>query len=331
MASTPGMNRTWLGLNRKTQTTIVWAIVGFFVLFQIVRVATDVIPPGLASIIQPLIFIGIALFHCTLTYRVRDFLAFFVITFIVSNIMENTSILTGFPFGHYYYSSNLGPKLFNVPLIIGPGYFGVGYLAWTLARVLIGVREYRPLGRNVFLLPVSAAFIMVCWDMCIDPIRSTIEGSWVWVNGGPYFGVPFFNFVPGWYLTVFIIFQLFALYLYRFANPPAGSLDAMQPKSYWYVAVAAYATITIEMLLRPLVDPNVKVTDPGGQTWLTGDIYQSMALVTIYAMIFISVLSTIRTALDEKIPTSTDVANNRSGDVADLAGGATAEEEKGDG
>ena len=108
------------------------------------------------------------------------------------------------------------------------------------------------------------------------------------------------HFVPGWYLTVFIIFQLFALYLYRFSNPPDESLDAMQPKTYWYIAIAAYATVSIEMLLRPLVDPNVKVTDPGGQAWLTGDIYQSMALVTIYTMILLSVLSTIRTALDEQ-------------------------------
>ena len=142
---------------------------------------------------------------------------------------------------------------------------------------------------------------------------------------GPYFGVPFVNFVPGWYLTVFTVFLLFALYLYRFSNPPAESLDAMQPKSYWYVAVAAYATVTIEMLLRPLFDPNVKVTDPGGQAWMTGDIYQSMALVTIYTMIFISVLTTIKTALDEQIPKSTNVANNRSGEVADLAGGDAAE------
>ena len=85
------------------------------------------------------------------------------------------------------------------------------------------------------------------------------------------------------------------------------------------------------MLLRPILDANVQVTDPAGKTWMTGDIYQSMALVTIYTMIFISVLSVIRTALDENIPTSTKVANNRSGEVADLAGGATAEEERGDG
>src|SRR3954463_750961 len=177
MASTTGMNRTWLGLSRTTQMTILWVIIGFFVLFQIVRVAPDAIPPGLASIIQPVIFVSIALLLGTITYRVRDFVIFFVITFIWSNICENTSILTGFPFGHYYYSANLGTKLFNVPLVIGPGYFGVGLIAWLLARVFVEPREYRPQGRKVFLLPVVAAFIMVCWDMCIDPLDRRFKAS----------------------------------------------------------------------------------------------------------------------------------------------------------
>src|SRR5262245_5726171 len=53
-----------------------------------------------------------------------EFLIFFVITFIVSNFYENLSILTGFPFGHYHYTETLGPKLFLVPLLIAPAYFG---------------------------------------------------------------------------------------------------------------------------------------------------------------------------------------------------------------
>ena len=71
-----------------------------------------------------------------------EFLIFFVITFIVSNFYENLSILTGFPFGHYHYTETLGPKLFLVPLLIAPAYFGCGYLAWSLAHVLVGAHEY---------------------------------------------------------------------------------------------------------------------------------------------------------------------------------------------
>ena len=45
-----------------------------------------------------------------------------------------------------------------------------------------------------------------------DPIRSTIEHIWIWRDGGGYNGVPLTNFL-GWYLTVWIIYQTFALFL----------------------------------------------------------------------------------------------------------------------
>ena len=53
----------------------------------------------------------------------------------------------------------------------------------------------------------------------MDPVRPTIQHDWIWQNGGPYFGVPFSNFVPGWFLVVWVIFQLVALYLYHVYQP----------------------------------------------------------------------------------------------------------------
>jgi uncharacterized membrane protein len=118
----------------------------------------------------------------------------------VSNASENLSILTGFPFGWYHYSDAMGPKLFLVPLQIGPAYFGVGYLSWTLARAILGDEDTRLAGLLSFATPAMASFIMVSWDLTIDPTMSTIAGNWVWHNGGSYFGVPLSNFL-GWYQT----------------------------------------------------------------------------------------------------------------------------------
>ena len=64
-------------------------------------------------------------------------MAFVAICLAVSNILENTSILTGFPFGHYHYTDALGPKLLLVPLLIGPAYFANGYFAWVIGNVLV--------------------------------------------------------------------------------------------------------------------------------------------------------------------------------------------------
>ena len=85
---------------------------------------------GGAMIASSLTLFG--LLHGASSYGWRGILFFLVVCLGVSNAFENLSIITGFPFGWYHYSDALGPKLFLVPLLIGPSYFGVGYLSWTL-------------------------------------------------------------------------------------------------------------------------------------------------------------------------------------------------------
>ena len=169
-------------------------------------------PPALSTALitfVPLIFLFV---HGSLSYRLRDLLVFAAITLVVSNLFENMSVLTGFPFGHYYYTDILGPKLFLVPVLIGPAYLGTGYLAWTIARLISGATRSRLTGHLTFTVPLLAAFMMVSWDLSFDPIYSTISHAWIWQDGGSYFGVPFSNFL-GWLLTTFVFLQLFALYL----------------------------------------------------------------------------------------------------------------------
>jgi uncharacterized membrane protein len=326
MAPTSGVHRTGLGLNRVTQSKILWGAIGVFLLYTFASNIPGLILPGLSAITFTILLLAVAVLHGTISYRGRDFVAFFLITYIVSSIAENMSILTGVPFGHYYYSDVLGGKLFLVPLIIAPAYFGVGYLSWTLARVLLGAFEYRPQGWNVFLIPLVATFIMVSWDMTMDPGTATIDHSWIWLEGGGYFGVPFSNFFPGWFITVYIFLQIFALYLYRFAKEPVES-RAIEPKAFWYQAAIAYGLVALQTLITPFVgEENVQVADQTGTTWMTGDIYDSEALVTIFTMVFIVVLSAIRIARDERIPTRTEEANDRAGGGGGASSGRTAEE-----
>ena len=41
---------------------------------------------------------------------------------------------------------------------------------------------------------------------------ATIRHLWIWEQGGGYFGVPLTNYL-GWFFTVYVFFQLFALSL----------------------------------------------------------------------------------------------------------------------
>jgi putative membrane protein len=59
---------------------------------------------------------------------------------------------------------------------------------------------------------LTASFIMVMWDVCMDPYMATILKNWIWIRGGSFYGVPFKNFL-GRYLCVYTFYQIFAIYL----------------------------------------------------------------------------------------------------------------------
>src|SRR6202011_1115481 len=272
--------------NTKRWINILWMLV---VLLTVARLATTAFSPSLTIpvVMATAVF---AFIHGAVRYRRRGVLAFLVICLVVSNILENTSILTGFPFGHYHYTS--GPKLFLVPLFIGPSYFATAYLAWVVATVLIGDVRRESSWFTTIAVPVIASAAMVMWDLTFDPTASTIKQFWIWEQGGGYFGEPLTNYV-GWFFTVYVFLQLFALFL-RFlgaADPEARPLPAL----YYAQAVISYAVVGLTAVLSYLVfTGNTVVTDAAGVVWQTRSITEAEATVSIFTMIFVSVLSGVK-------------------------------------
>ncbi|HEX2787385.1 MAG TPA: carotenoid biosynthesis protein [Ignavibacteria bacterium] len=295
------MEQTGVVHEKKSVTGFLWllAVLYFFVVvgnsFAPQIITRDMFNFG--SILLPFIF---AIVHGKMRYGLKNMAVFAVISLIVGNFYENLSVETTFPFGNYYYSDNLGPKIWNVPIIIGFAYFSIGYLAWIMAQSLIGALAPVLKKTNIFFVPVVAAFLVASWDFSFDPDSSTINGDWVWREGGGYFGVPFSNFT-GWYLCVYTFFQIFAWYISRqpesdFKNMPAAN------KTYWYQAAIFYAIYAIDFILGKYTAPIYNVTDPAGKTWSTGDIHDTMAIISIFTMIFFSILSLIIVKNNEKIP-----------------------------
>lgn len=189
------------------------------------------------------------------------------ITFVVGNIFENVGVRTGFPYGHYHFTDVMGPKLMNVPVMLGLAYVGMAYLSWTLARVILGNMHAPLIGNRVLALPLIAASIMVAWDLSQDPVWATILHCWIWLHGGAYFGVPVTNFL-GWYLAVYVIYQSFALYL------RGRTLNVKRPSvGYWRQALLFYAVSAAGnlLLIVPRPEPSV-VSDPTGKQWNVSDI-----------------------------------------------------------
>src|SRR5882724_10041466 len=195
--------------NKKRVMAILWALV---VVYIVVTLANTLFSLSIPIPLILLVSVAFALIHGAVCYRWSGMVTFIVVCLVVSNILENISILTGFPFGHYHYTDLLGLKLLLVPLVIGPAYFSTGYLAWVLSTVLIGDVRRQGSWFTTFSVPFIASFLMVMWDLCFDPTFSTIQHLWIWEQGGGYFGVPLTNYL-GWFFTVYVFFQLFALFL----------------------------------------------------------------------------------------------------------------------
>jgi len=91
--------------------TILWILAVLYAAALVANIAFGLsIPIALVLLIAVLF----ALIHGSARYGWSGIAVFIAICLVVSNILENTSILTGFPFGHYHYTDSLGPKLFLV-------------------------------------------------------------------------------------------------------------------------------------------------------------------------------------------------------------------------
>lgn len=269
-----------------------WVLAGIIVVYRIINSFFPERLPGMQVVLTLLPF-AFALLHGAVNYRFRDILVFLALTLVVSNILENLSILTGFPFGHYTYSNYLGPKLFLVPVLIGLAYFGMGYLSWMLARLILGITQHRWAGHTVYTIPLLASFLMVSWDLTFDPLASTIGHAWTWEQGGSYFGVPFSNFI-GWYFTVFIFYQLFALYL-KSREKDYSQMKPEASKEYWLQAVIMYGVTGLASVLSIFSNlPDQSVPDATGVIWHLKDVVNACALAALFTMVAFTFISLVK-------------------------------------
>jgi putative membrane protein len=293
---------------KTVSTFILWVLVAVYAVVELMNPVFPLPIPLPLVLLIPIVF---GLVHGALRYKWSGVLTFLVICLVVSNLLENISILTGFPFGHYHYTDALGPKLFLVPLLIGPAYFATGYLAWVLGTVLVGDVRRTSSAFTTFAVPFIASFTMVAWDLGFDPTSSTIHHTWIWEQGGGYFGVPLTNYL-GWFFTVYVFFQLFALFL-RFRRTGSKEEAPAFPRSYDAQALIMYAVIGLAFVVGYLGGGgNTPVTDAAGVVWHTGSIVEAEATVSIFTMIFTAALATVKLLQRPAAAPSTSVETGSS-------------------
>lgn len=110
---------------------------------------------------------------------------------------EIIGIHTGYLYGDYVYGPTLGPKLWDVPIIIGVNWFILSYLTGTLFHKV----------PNDYYAALLGAIAMTSLDYIIEPVAVALD-FWAW----KFDIIPLENYV-GW-LGVSFLIQL----IYRKAN-----------------------------------------------------------------------------------------------------------------
>lgn len=263
-----------------------WALTAAIAVGLVVAALVDGVGVLLVVIV---VQVGFTLLHGAQRYGWRAIAVFLVGGFVISNVLENLSIHTGFPFGHYHYTGD--GKIFQVPWFIGPAYLATGYLAWIVATALLGDVRRNSSWLTTIGTPVVGAFAMTAWDLAFDPTTSTVNQAWIWENGGGFFGVPLGNFL-GWTFTVYVFMQVFALYV-RYRGPVAQTDHTAVSDLQ---AVLLYAATTVSYFVTFFTAEHTTVTDATGATWDTADIYETSVLLTVYGMLFMTLLALLRIA-----------------------------------
>ena len=119
----------------------------------------------------------------------------FVIVYVVSLGAELAGTTVGLPFGPYHYTDGLGWKWFDhVPVLIPASWFMMALPSYAIA-------SWRyPHESTAVSRVVLGSFILLSWDLALDPAMSLATKYWIWGTDGPYYGMPLLNLV-GWFVT----------------------------------------------------------------------------------------------------------------------------------
>lgn len=168
-----------------------WALLGVLVLAQICYPLTGGHVRAGLTVATVVLGCLLSVTHALLTRGPRAAIALVGTATLGGFAVEAVGVATGFPFGTYVYSGQLGPKLLGVPLIIPLAWTWMAWPAWLAAQRL-PIARWARIG--------VAAVGLAAWDLFLDP-QMVAEGYWRWRSATPALpgvpGVPIGNYL-GW-------------------------------------------------------------------------------------------------------------------------------------
>lgn len=169
------------------------------------QIGTDFFVVSFSFFSQGQVWLSFAVLLVFLLPRVKASWIFgLVLCYFISFASEYSGTTTGLPFGPYTYTGLLGYKILgHVPVVIP--------LSWwlmTLPAYAVSFRAF-PNPSDVFYRILFSSFVLMIWDLSLDPAMSFVTPYWTWGEVGPYYGMPMLNLF-GWYLTGLVLSSVLA-------------------------------------------------------------------------------------------------------------------------
>jgi putative membrane protein len=152
-----------------------------------------------------------------------------------SFLVETVGVLTGFPFGQYYYTNVLAPKLFIVPVGIMFAWLMLIISSFFMARFIVG--RLFPRWQNSSLVIGLSATLALVSDTQMEPVAYHVKDYWRWETTGVYYGVPLSNFIA------WLLISLLLLTVLRRVIGDYKAIPSETPKSkprFGFVPIALY-------------------------------------------------------------------------------------------
>lgn len=103
------------------------------------------------------------------------------IIFLSGMFIEWVGVHTGFPFGSYSYGEFLGPRILEIPYIIGINWVMLVYITASISNWTT---------KNIIIRSIIGSALMVSLDILIEP-NAAMLSFWYWEDGE----IPLNNFI----------------------------------------------------------------------------------------------------------------------------------------
>ena len=176
----------------------------------------------------------------------------FAVAFVLAFTAEFAGTSTGYPFGPYSYTQQLGYLIGGrVPFNIPTSWFYMLYASLAIVGRLLPARDD---SRTRWIWAAAAAVVLTAWDVSMDPAM-VATAHWLWHLEDPagkpawiaflttdfFYGMPITNWL-GWLLTGFVVARAMLALV-----PPSTITRQVSPTSLplWLYAVNGVLPIAI--------------------------------------------------------------------------------------